>query len=172
MLSFCLQTSDETALLSFPVLHCQVCGPPLPSRYWTLASQTLGPQPPFRDPALCFPFYFSVSCAPLRRPCGEGVSPVPPWPPTLTVYTHLGPTVTFLHQLPLQSADSRAQTCSLGLHITVRHPCAPRLSGSINSHHSGPIETLFLRSQIQAISKHCRLLILLFLAPCPPLSYC
>ena len=137
------------------------------------ASQTLGPQPSIQGP--CSPFLFlllSLFC-PSKETGGVWASPVPPWPPTLTVYTHPGPTVAFLHQLPLQSADSWAQTCPWSCTSQCIILVFPLLSGSINSYHSGPIETfLFLRSQIQAISKHCRLLILLFLAPRPSLSYC
>ena len=84
-------------LLSFPVL-------PLPGlwtlrysfRYWTLLPRHWAPSPPFRDPALCFPFYFSVSCAPLRRPveyefpqCHPGLQPsqfIPTWGPLSPSY--------------------------------------------------------------------------------------
>ena len=163
-------------LLSFPMI-------PLPGlwtlhysfRYWTLLPRHWAPSPPFRDPALHFSFYFSVSFAPLRRlveyelpQCHPGLQPSQ-FIPTQGPLSHCRlPTSTTPAECWLLSSD-----LPLGLHITVHHPCVPPLSGSINSHHSGPIETfLFLRSQIQAISKHCRFLILLFLAPCPSLSYC
>lgn len=48
----------------------------------------------------------------------------------------------------LQSADSRAQTCPWAC-TSGRHPCAPRCAAPSNSHHSGPIETLFLRSKFK-----------------------
>ena len=76
-------TPIKLPLLSFPMI-------PLPGlwtfhysfRCWTLLPRHWAPSPPFRDPALHFSFYFSVSFAPLRRPveyelpqCHPGLQP-------------------------------------------------------------------------------------------------